>query len=296
MDSESRLKRIEGFFRCPECFKSLSRKENGYKCENGHWFEIKEGIPILLTENDREKFKSILNSAEGKKMQEVYLPSWKKRIKDFFRPPKIVLNNHLVEEEIKKTFKCKGEDTLVLNVGSGTGRLGDNVINLEIGIFPEVDVVGNGENLPFVDECFDVMYSNALLEHLPEPEIVVCEMKRILKKGGLIWGFVPFLQPYHGYPYDYQRYTLTGIEHIFGKHFKLLQKGIWSGPSSAVAWILRDYIRMLIPFSEKELLRVIINGLLHLLLFLLKYLDLILLKRRDAHTLASVVFFMGKKE
>jgi len=267
-----------------------------YICKNGHKFEIKNNVPILLNERDRLRFEEVLSSPEGKRMKEVYLPSLKKKkLKDLFRPPKIVLNNPEVERKIRESFRCNGENTLVLNVGSGIGRMGDNVINLEIGLFPDVDAVGNGENLPFFDESFDVVYSNALLEHVPEPELILKEMKRVLKRGGLIWGFIPFLQPYHGYPFDYQRYTITGIKHLFSKYFSLIETGVWSGPSSALTWILRDYIKMLIPFSEKEFLRVILNGILNLLLFPIKYIDYILLKRKDSYTLASVVFFYGKK-
>ena len=295
MHSEDKLKRIEGLFRCPECFEGLERKDDSYICKNRHKFEIKENIPILLNERDRLRFEGILSSPEGKKMKEVYLPSLKKRLKDLFRPPKIVLNNPEVERKIKESFRCKGENTIVLNVGSGVGRMGENVINLEIGVFPDVDVVGNGENLPFIDESFDVVYSNALLEHVPEPELIIKEMYRVLKKEGVIWGFIPFLQPYHGYPYDYQRYTITGIENLFSRYFRKIETGIWSGPSSAVTWILRDYIKMLIPFSNREFFRVILNGILNLLLFPLKYLDYILLKRKDSYTLASVVYFYGKK-
>ena len=295
MHSEDKLKRIEGLFRCPECFEGLERKDDFYICKNRHKFEIKENIPILLNERDRLRFEGILSSPEGKKMKEVYLPSLKKRLKDLFRPPKIVLNNPEVERKIKESFRCKGENTIVLNVGSGVGRMGENVINLEIGVFPDVDVVGNGENLPFIDESFDVVYSNALLEHVPEPELIIKEMYRVLKKEGVIWGFIPFLQPYHGYPYDYQRYTITGIENLFSRYFRKIETGIWSGPSSAVTWILRDYIKMLIPFSNREFFRVILNGILNLLLFPLKYLDYILLKRKDSYTLASVVYFYGKK-
>lgn len=293
--SEERFKKIEGLLRCPECFGKLKREESRLICENGHGYEIRENVPILLNERDRIQFESLLRSPEGRRMRETYLPGFKKRLKDFLRPPKIVLNNPEVEREIKESFRCRGDETLVLNVGSGTGRMAENVINLEIGIFPDVDVVGNGENLPFLDEVFDVVYSNALLEHVPDPETIVREMWRVLKKDGVIWGFIPFLQPYHGYPHDYQRYTLKGIENLFSRYFTPIKTGVWSGPSSAVAWIIRDYIRMLIPFSKFEPVRLIANGLLNTLLFPLKYLDYILLKRKDSHTLASVVFFHGKK-
>jgi ubiquinone/menaquinone biosynthesis C-methylase UbiE/uncharacterized protein YbaR (Trm112 family) len=42
----------------------------------------------------------------------------------------------------------------------------------------------NAEHLPFSDEYFDVVLSNATIHHFPNPRIAVCEMRRVLRKGG----------------------------------------------------------------------------------------------------------------
>ncbi len=46
-----------------------------------------------------------------------------------------------------------------------------------------------------------------LLEHIPEPEPVIREARRILKFNGLLFISVPFNYPVHGDPDDYARYT-----------------------------------------------------------------------------------------
>jgi SAM-dependent methyltransferase len=43
----------------------------------------------------------------------------------------------------------------------------------------------DAENLPFADECFDVVYSNGVLHHTPDTAGAVREIHRVLKPGGL---------------------------------------------------------------------------------------------------------------
>jgi ubiquinone/menaquinone biosynthesis C-methylase UbiE len=45
-------------------------------------------------------------------------------------------------------------------------------------------VHGDGENIPFPDNTFDVVYSNGVIHHTPDTAAVVRHMHRILKPGG----------------------------------------------------------------------------------------------------------------
>jgi ubiquinone/menaquinone biosynthesis C-methylase UbiE len=46
---------------------------------------------------------------------------------------------------------------------------------------------GDAKRLPFEDGRFDVVMSNSIIHHIPEPGFVVAEMKRVLKPGGLLF-------------------------------------------------------------------------------------------------------------
>jgi SAM-dependent methyltransferase len=61
-------------------------------------------------------------------------------------------------------------------------------------------VDATGENLPFSDESFDVVYSNNVLEHTTNPAQVLREAVRVLKPGGTLYIEVPnYLSYYEGH-------------------------------------------------------------------------------------------------
>lgn len=61
--------------------------------------------------------------------------------------------------------------------------------------------------LPLEDNVFDYIICSEVLEHISQPEKVLKEMQRVLKKGGSIYICVPFLYPIHSDPEDYARFT-----------------------------------------------------------------------------------------
>jgi SAM-dependent methyltransferase len=61
--------------------------------------------------------------------------------------------------------------------------------------------------LPFRGESFDVVLCSELLEHVPDPIVVLREAYRVLQAPGILLLSVPFLFHVHADPHDYGRYT-----------------------------------------------------------------------------------------
>lgn len=79
------------------------------------------------------------------------------------------------------------------------------------------DIVGDVHDLPLEDESVDAIICIAVLEHVEEPQKAVKEMYRVLKPGGYLYIYVPFLYYYHpmpGYYGDFYRFTYDGIKYM----------------------------------------------------------------------------------
>jgi SAM-dependent methyltransferase len=60
---------------------------------------------------------------------------------------------------------------------------------------PLVNVVARGEQIPLAGEQFDVVICTQVLEYVPEPAVVISEMRRVLKPGGYLLLSVPAIFP-----------------------------------------------------------------------------------------------------
>ena len=209
-------------------------------------------------------------------------------IVDMISAPSLNLNT---SNKIKELLKIIGKQKKVLDLGSGKKRVAPEAINIDIVFSPNVDIIGNIHNLPFKDEYFDLLIARAVLEHVKNPMAAVAEMRRVLKKDGYIYAEIPFLQPYHGAPGDFQRYTLDGIDSLF-KDFEKIESGVCVGPTGAMLGLMHEYAAFLVGIP---ILRTAVYIILGWLLFPFKYLDLLLIKRRKAHLIASSLYFVGEK-
>jgi ubiquinone/menaquinone biosynthesis C-methylase UbiE len=50
--------------------------------------------------------------------------------------------------------------------------------------------VGDARQLPFPDRSFDVVASALVINFVPEPELAIAEMRRVVRAGGVVAGFV----------------------------------------------------------------------------------------------------------
>lgn len=103
-----------------------------------------------------------------------------------------------------------------------------------------------GENLPFPDNSFDIVYSTNVLEHVDDPEKVLKEAVRVLKPGGTLL----FIYPnYHSY-YD-GHYAVFMPPVLWKGFFPWYVKNIW-GQNPAFAKTIRTELNI---FWTKKNLR-----------------------------------------
>lgn len=190
----------------------------------------------------------------------------------------------------QEVFPEPGPDAVYLSVGGGPGRPSPHFTNLNIGPFPNVDIVADAHRLPYVDGAVDAIYCEAVLEHLYAPGRAVDEMLRVLKPGGKVFACTPFLQAYHGYPHHYQNYTVTGHQRLFTDHgFRVLEAGACVGPM--YTWISLTQI-LLAEYAPAG--RWLARAWL-LLSAPLRVLDGPILRRENAHVMASTTYLVAEK-
>lgn len=71
--------------------------------------------------------------------------------------------------------------------------------------------------LPIESEVADTVVSLSVMEHLCEPQTMLSEAFRILKRGGGMVLQVPWQWWVHEAPYDFFRYTPYGLKYLFEK-------------------------------------------------------------------------------
>lgn len=94
------------------------------------------------------------------------------------------------------------------------------------------DIVGDIHQLPLKDNSVDAIICKAVLEHVEEPHKAMAEMYRVLKPGGYIFIYTPFLYYYHpmkGYYGDFYRYTIDGLKYLT-RNFKNVETQSVRGP------------------------------------------------------------------
>lgn len=131
------------------------------------------------------------------------------------------------------------------------------------------DYVFDGHFIPFADNCFDLVLAAQVIEHTINPWKFCDELQRVTKKGGLLQIEAPQTFPYHAEPYDFFRFTFSGMRSLFPQ-CEVVNSEITEGNAAMVAVTISNY---LINTSSRRFIRSSWLFATRILLGWLKYLD-----------------------
>ena len=217
-------------------------------------------------------------------IQNALLPRIKSRLMQDYRSARS-------QHAFSKLFECSSAEPLYLSIGGGPGRPHPQLVNLNVGPFPNVDVVADALCLPYADQSVDAIYCEAVIEHLANPHRAISEMERVLIDGGKVFAATPFLQAYHGYPHHYQNFTLTGHQQLFSAcRFRILDAGVCVGPMYTMVSLTHTFLQEYLPLGR------LWSKAWGLVGAFLRPLDRRLNLRKNAHVLASTTYLLAEKQ
>ena len=117
-------------------------------------------------------------------------------------------------------------------------------IGIDVNYVPEyqqfkADMEWDGKKIPLADNSVDTLIATEFFEHIDNLEEVLVEIRRVLKKDGLLFFTVPFVWPLHVTPYDEYRYTPFSLIKTFKKAgFDKITIGNLGGHHAALAQMI----------------------------------------------------------
>jgi SAM-dependent methyltransferase len=127
----------------------------------------------------------------------------------------------------ERWFSQINDATMVLDIG---GRhqpyrplLGNRVgryVAIDLLQTPLVNVIADGQRLPFASETFDLVIATQVFDYLPDPRQGATEVLRVLKPGGVFCLSVAAFAPRFGEE-EHWRFTPTGLRSILSGFEKI---------------------------------------------------------------------------
>jgi SAM-dependent methyltransferase len=216
---------IPDYVCCPECRLSLVEEDDAVRCKNcGASYTIAASGQIDL--RPQRAFTKTLPV-----VVEPSDPVWSKNNGS----PDATLRNFSVNNLDQITPCPTGPDSCALEIGCG-GRM--DVRNLLehkgyrwVGVDysqPMATYLVDAHALPFKDNTFPLVASDAFLEHVRYPHAAIREMARVLQPGGTIVGEVAFLQPFHDSYYHMTHEGILDLMRYAGLDMNLYANGVTS--------------------------------------------------------------------
>lgn len=285
---------------CPRCKTRVSIQSDRAFCTDGRCIYADQGFPVVDGQPALIDFRdSIFQRSNYKQGNGSAIPRDRSRRGLRSRLHRFVDGNNPVAAKNCRSFlaliKAQSLRPRVLVIGGGSVGKGAEdlycdpdieLIGTDVYASPCTDLLCDAHKLPFESSTFDGVWIQAVLEHVLDPQIVVSEIHRVLRKDGLIYAETPFMQQVHERAYDFTRFTLSGHRWLF-RRFEQINAGPVTGPGVALIWSIRYLLRSL-GMGEK------ISRLIAMLFIWVRWLDRFCQARKAADA-AGGVFFLGRR-
>ena len=203
---------------CPRDRGALEREDDALVCEHGHRYDVVDGIPLLLVEEERPTHAACTVSLERRDP----LGDPEAVVQDVIAATCGHLYRHLIGKvtslPIPEIRLPPGDGKTFLEIGCNWGRWCVSAARrgyAVVGIDPSLDairaarsiagrlgveatyVVADARHLPFRDRSFDVVFSYSVFQHFSKRDAVAsfAEIGRVLRPSGLslvqmanVWG------------------------------------------------------------------------------------------------------------
>ncbi|MFJ2234810.1 class I SAM-dependent methyltransferase [Streptomyces sp. NPDC087859] len=288
---------------CPRCRSTLVAKPGGLNCSAPDCpyhgvmtFPMAGPWPVLVDfERSVVNREEVVAAAEAAKTEGPEpaglvhrLPAPLRRV---WKPPNRVAAQNV--ELLLRSLLGPAPRLLVVGgatVGNGVSAVYRDprvqVIGFDIVGSPVTQFIADAHQIPLPTGSVDAVLAQAVLEHVLDPALVVAEIHRVLKDGGIVYAETPFLQQVHAGAHDFTRYTASGHRYLF-RRFEELAAGPVAGPGTQLLWSIDHLVRGL---TRSALAGRAVRGLM----FWLRTLDR-LVPPSYATDDASAFCFLGRK-
>ena len=151
--------------------------------------------------------------------------------------------------------------SVILDVGCGNGPYrrelmrsfaGRQYLGIDISITEETSVVADARRLPMKGNCVDLAGSFDVIQHIPEPNLMLDEIVRVIRPGGLLILSFPFLYGECDV-HDFQRWTMEGLRDLLERRaMEVLTAHRRGGYAFTIACAINRAIQHIIPGSRRS--------------------------------------------
>ena len=130
----------------------------------------------------------------------------------------------------------------------------------------------DGKIFPLQNDSIDSVLCTQVLEHVEDSKLFLSEIKRILKKDGLILFTLPFIWPEHDAPNDFNRFTFYGTRKLLVENqLEIIELKKMGNSFSLIGQLINCYCYEILPNKIKYniITHIFLYGFVNLLFYFL---------------------------